>query len=1074
MSSGTPVVINNGSDTIKAGFAGEVTPRVVIPAVVGRPKALIHLGLKDIYIGQEALDKKKLLNLTYPIVKGLNITPVLEGRSTASAVERLNVGGNDLTDYLGKILSTANGILSLLLGGLTENESTIRDIKEKLSYVALDYNTELQNNPAPVNYTLPDGNDISLGSSIQQDPVKPTSLWQSVKQTVAPLANTIHLGIAFLFIFMGFSPTQSLLTNIHPNDGSLGLALLYFTFAIGHLFLLASALIGFAAAILWTSQPTYVSRSAPSERELGKYSSVFQALQTGGGICGNGLAGVFSSTGLTETKMLLAFASFTAFGAFLMALLRPVPPKAVERENNIKDTMINVFKCFKDTKIQYVFPLCFLQGQNSVPTSGGTVTIKGTHLSSLGGTVWVMIQDNIYDLVNSKEDGKSLYFNLDGSGAGKDYDFTLTSATIEAVSFPVANFSGKFSYRPPTITSFSVNNATLDFSGSSFSNNIDWIKVEVNGVKLPIIQGSLTHSTFQLAMIPEFRFAGTKIVNVSVKDNIMTPPYKAIITRRGGDVTIKGSFLNVLKVDGTPALVDVTIGTIKCTGAYNLPNGDLVCTMPKGTGAYIYQQSGMVVTLYGSSFAGTMVNASNVMITPDLLNEEEEVMTFTLLPDVRNGAVLVSNALFSSNSIPFALRPILESVTPAPTIGGEVTVSGLYLNTKDWHGAEMDVSITIGNKKCSLPREIEPHVVTDILCFVPPGVGVNYTVTITIAGLESNETALFSYLPPVITTIQQQGVSAIVKGTNFGDDIKQVSVKFGLKTLVPTSLVMSSQITFTIPEDAELSNCTITVAGQTTSEFVYNIAPSIESFTSVQTCGGLVTIKGHYMDVSRYIDGVKGTFIPAITIGQTPCIVPQNFTQINGKTLECILPPGVGADHSIHMTFGSVGISILDPVTKFSYERPTISNITQTNEKGGLVTITGTSFMNPVKVSVGAVECKDPEAVTPDTVICYLEPWNDSNGDIPQSDVNVTVDVGGQSDSKEIYVYDLIAYNLRVKKEVERKRAKWLIPSILIPGVLCLVALVALIVILVRKHKKNKGLKRMHCTGKPLEKVMVM
>jgi actin-related protein len=32
------VVIDNGSGMVKAGFAGEETPRCVFPAIVGRPK----------------------------------------------------------------------------------------------------------------------------------------------------------------------------------------------------------------------------------------------------------------------------------------------------------------------------------------------------------------------------------------------------------------------------------------------------------------------------------------------------------------------------------------------------------------------------------------------------------------------------------------------------------------------------------------------------------------------------------------------------------------------------------------------------------------------------------------------------------------------------------------------------------------------------------------------------------------------------------------------------------------------------------------------------------------------------
>jgi actin-related protein len=51
----TAVCIDNGSGTIKAGFAGDEMPRSVIPTLVGKPK--VPLNEKEIYIGREALSK---------------------------------------------------------------------------------------------------------------------------------------------------------------------------------------------------------------------------------------------------------------------------------------------------------------------------------------------------------------------------------------------------------------------------------------------------------------------------------------------------------------------------------------------------------------------------------------------------------------------------------------------------------------------------------------------------------------------------------------------------------------------------------------------------------------------------------------------------------------------------------------------------------------------------------------------------------------------------------------------------------------------------------------------------------
>ena len=68
------VVIDNGSGMVKAGFAGEEAPRCVFPAIVGRPKhasAMQGVNQKSEYIGEEANQKRGILELNYPIAAGI-------------------------------------------------------------------------------------------------------------------------------------------------------------------------------------------------------------------------------------------------------------------------------------------------------------------------------------------------------------------------------------------------------------------------------------------------------------------------------------------------------------------------------------------------------------------------------------------------------------------------------------------------------------------------------------------------------------------------------------------------------------------------------------------------------------------------------------------------------------------------------------------------------------------------------------------------------------------------------------------------------------------------------------------
>ena len=64
------VVVDNGSEFSRAGFAGEESPRVTFPAVVGRSHGIVDVP-KEICIGNEALNKRGILTLKYPIEHGI-------------------------------------------------------------------------------------------------------------------------------------------------------------------------------------------------------------------------------------------------------------------------------------------------------------------------------------------------------------------------------------------------------------------------------------------------------------------------------------------------------------------------------------------------------------------------------------------------------------------------------------------------------------------------------------------------------------------------------------------------------------------------------------------------------------------------------------------------------------------------------------------------------------------------------------------------------------------------------------------------------------------------------------------
>lgn len=63
------IVLDIGSYFTRAGLSGHDIPKLQVPTVVGRPilASAQSLDNKDLYIGKDVLEKKDILNLTYPV-----------------------------------------------------------------------------------------------------------------------------------------------------------------------------------------------------------------------------------------------------------------------------------------------------------------------------------------------------------------------------------------------------------------------------------------------------------------------------------------------------------------------------------------------------------------------------------------------------------------------------------------------------------------------------------------------------------------------------------------------------------------------------------------------------------------------------------------------------------------------------------------------------------------------------------------------------------------------------------------------------------------------------------------------
>ncbi|EGG18661.1 hypothetical protein DFA_04156 [Cavenderia fasciculata] len=480
-----------------------------------------------------------------------------------------------------------------------------------------------------------------------------------------------------------------------------------------------------------------------------------------------------------------------------------------------------------ENQLSSAYPLALhsiLSNLTSQSSNGGIVTISGQYLGIqdiYSTNLTITIGDQICQQPSSLLNQVSCIVTKD----------QLQSTIIPQFQVYINGNSSintlPFVYSEPIILEYQQKGRELILNGSSLGLDIGSINIALIDETLicqlqtlnEIVSCLLTDNSMngQLTYKVNGYTITEEIVLVPAISNISSTP------TTGGEAIITGIFLGSFNSGDqiligsseckTPTPIDNS--KISCQVASGILDGSLVTVTidNKQTSDLVYfnylaptlSSAGILhindsISFSGSNF-GTNANDNILVYQNDILLEnchrnDDTNINCTINLDQLNAKISIGrNNINSTNSIDLTLMPSIQTTSIVPVLGGQLSITGSFLNLVRLDGSPTTISIQSGSRTCQLDLNLSTK--NQFICLMSSGShGENNQMTLTIDGKET-----IGYYSTIAPTIQQvtsveYSVGGLVTlyGQEFVEPINSILIG-GVACTNPTLLELGKKVT---------------------------------------------------------------------------------------------------------------------------------------------------------------------------------------------------------------------------------------------------------------------------------------